>query len=93
MAKNTRLPATAEQMLRSIGATQEDLEIVDRILREMGEYNDPPALCEPVKAEEWPDDFWRAFEGMPEGFERPAQVPQKRDVSFASSSDPAIKPA
>ena len=50
-------------------------------------------ILEPVKAEEWPDDFWRAFEGMPEGFERPAQVPQKRDLLFVSSSDPAIKPA
>lgn len=36
-------------------------------------------ILEPVKAEEWPDDFWRAFEGMPEGFERPAQVSQKRE--------------
>jgi antitoxin VapB len=36
-------------------------------------------ILEPVKAEEWPDDFWRAFEGMPEGFERPAQVPQNRE--------------
>jgi antitoxin VapB len=36
-------------------------------------------ILEPVKAEEWPDDFWRAFEGMPEGFERPAQVPQRRE--------------
>lgn len=36
-------------------------------------------ILEPVKAEEWPDDFWRAFEGMPKGFERPAQVPQKRE--------------
>ncbi len=36
-------------------------------------------ILEPVKAEEWPADFWRAFEGMPESFERPAQVPQKRE--------------
>jgi antitoxin VapB len=36
-------------------------------------------ILEPVKAEEWPEDFWRAFEGMPEGFERPAQVPQRRE--------------
>lgn len=42
MGKNIRPPATAEQMLRSIGATQEDLEIVDRLLREIGEYDDPP---------------------------------------------------
>jgi hypothetical protein len=46
MAKNIRPPATAEQMLRSIGATQEDLEIVHRILGELGEYDDPPAPCD-----------------------------------------------
>jgi antitoxin VapB len=28
---------------------------------------------------EWPADFWRAFEGMPEDFERPAQVTQRRE--------------
>jgi virulence-associated protein VagC len=41
-------------------------------------------ILEPVKSEEWPADFWRAFEGMPEGFERPAQVtrvPHSRTVS------------
>ena len=27
---------------------------------------------------EWPADFWRAFEGMPEGFDRPAPVRQQR---------------
>jgi hypothetical protein len=32
-----------------------------------------------IQREEWPDDFWRAFEGMPEGFERPVPVPQKRE--------------
>lgn len=36
-------------------------------------------ILEPVKAEEWPADFWRAFDGMPEGFERPAQAPRKRE--------------
>jgi antitoxin VapB len=36
-------------------------------------------ILEPVKAEEWPADFWRAFEGMPEGFERPAPAPQNRE--------------
>jgi hypothetical protein len=46
MTKNVRPPATAEQMLRSIGATQEDLEIVDRLLREIGEYDDPPVPCD-----------------------------------------------
>jgi antitoxin VapB len=28
---------------------------------------------------DWPVDFWRAFEGMPEDFERPAQVKQRRE--------------
>lgn len=27
-------------------------------------------ILEPVQGEEWPEDFWRAFEGMPEDFER-----------------------
>ncbi len=36
-------------------------------------------ILEPVKVEEWPADFWRAFEGMPEGFERPAQMAQRRE--------------
>lgn len=27
-------------------------------------------ILEPVQCEEWPEDFWRAFEGMPEDFER-----------------------
>ena len=28
---------------------------------------------------EWPADFWRAFEGMPEDFKRPPQVRQQRE--------------
>lgn len=24
-----------------------------------------------VKVEKWPESFWRAFDGMPEDFERP----------------------
>ncbi|HXO42848.1 MAG TPA: AbrB/MazE/SpoVT family DNA-binding domain-containing protein [Thermoanaerobaculia bacterium] len=28
---------------------------------------------------EWPADFWRAFEGMPEDFKRPPQVGQQRE--------------
>jgi antitoxin VapB len=36
-------------------------------------------ILEPVRSEEWPEDFWRAFEGMPEGFERPAQILQRRE--------------
>lgn len=39
-------------------------------------------VLEAVKAKEWPASFWRAFEGMPEDFERPAQVPQKRDFDL-----------
>jgi hypothetical protein len=36
-------------------------------------------VCEPVQVEEWPESFWRAFEGMPEDFERPSQVRQRRE--------------
>jgi len=32
-----------------------------------------------VRREEWPEDFWKAFEGMPADFERPAQVRQRRE--------------
>jgi antitoxin VapB len=28
---------------------------------------------------DWPADFWHAFDGMPEDFERPAQVTQRRE--------------
>jgi len=49
-------------------------------------------ILEPVRAEEWPEDFWRAFEGMPEGFERPAQIPRRRGTDAAPSPDSAIKP-
>lgn len=36
-------------------------------------------VLEPVPAEEWPNSFWCAFEGMPEDFERPLQVRQTRE--------------
>ncbi|MFP5285334.1 MAG: antitoxin [Thermoanaerobaculia bacterium] len=36
-------------------------------------------VLEPVQAEEWPKSFWRAFEGMPEDFERPPWKGQKRE--------------
>jgi len=46
MAKHIRPPATAEQIQRTIGVTQEDREIVERILREIGEYDDDsPSPC------------------------------------------------
>jgi hypothetical protein len=54
MGKNIRPPATAEQMLRSIGATQEDREIVHRILRELGEYDDPPREGSSEAEEDYP---------------------------------------
>lgn len=53
MAKHIAPPATAEQILRNLGVTQEDMEIVDRILKEIDEEealelrldgrDDPPA--------------------------------------------------
>lgn len=36
-------------------------------------------VLEPVQREDWPEDFWRAFEGMSEDFERPPQIPQHRE--------------
>lgn len=39
-------------------------------------------VLEAVKVEEWPESFWRAFEGMPEDFERPPHIPQKRDFDL-----------
>ncbi len=31
-------------------------------------------ILEPAEPRRWPESFWLAFEGMPEGFERPPQV-------------------
>lgn len=36
-------------------------------------------ILEPLQKEEWPEEFWQAFGGMPEGFERPKQVRQLRE--------------
>ncbi|HVR97783.1 MAG TPA: type II toxin-antitoxin system VapB family antitoxin [Thermoanaerobaculia bacterium] len=39
-------------------------------------------VLETAKVEEWPESFWRAFDGMPEDFERPPQVRQARDFDL-----------
>lgn len=36
-------------------------------------------ILEPVKHEEWPEDFWTAFGGMSPDFERPRQISQRRE--------------
>lgn len=36
-------------------------------------------ILEPVRREDWPEEFWGAFGGLPEGFERPQQVGQLRE--------------
>ena len=36
-------------------------------------------VLEPVRPQEWPESFWQAFGGMPEGFERPTQQRQDRE--------------
>jgi antitoxin VapB len=36
-------------------------------------------ILELLEREEWPEDFWQAFEGMSADFERPRQVPQRRE--------------
>lgn len=36
-------------------------------------------ILEPVRREDWPEGFWKAFEGMSSDFERPRQVRQQRE--------------
>jgi antitoxin VapB len=36
-------------------------------------------VLKPIQREDWPEDFWRAFEGMSDDFERPPQVRQRRE--------------
>jgi antitoxin VapB len=36
-------------------------------------------ILEPLEREKWPDDFWKAFEGMSPDFERPRQERQRRE--------------
>lgn len=36
-------------------------------------------VLKPVQREDWPEDFWRAFEGMSDDFERPPQILQQRE--------------
>jgi hypothetical protein len=40
MKKHIVVPATAEQIARNLGVTQEDRDIVDRVLKELG-YDRP----------------------------------------------------
>jgi hypothetical protein len=37
MAKHIAPPATAEQIMQALGVTQEDREIIDRVLKEVDE--------------------------------------------------------
>lgn len=46
MAKHIVAPATAEEMARTLGVTREDREIVERILRELGEYDGDIGQCD-----------------------------------------------
>jgi hypothetical protein len=44
MTKHFVSPATAEQIGRTLGVTREDREVVEKILRDLGEYEtEPPA--------------------------------------------------
>jgi antitoxin VapB len=36
-------------------------------------------ILEPLGPEDWPEDFWQAFEGVSPDFERPPQVRQRRE--------------
>ncbi len=35
-------------------------------------------ILEPLRREEWPESFWKAFGKMPQGFGRPRQTRQAR---------------
>jgi antitoxin VapB len=37
-------------------------------------------ILEPLGRKEWPEDFWKAFDGMSSDFERPAQERQRREA-------------
>jgi hypothetical protein len=52
--------------------TQKDL----RQLR----FEPPPEMS--TQEQDWPADFWQAFEDFPDDFERPVQVPQDRDLDL-----------
>ncbi len=43
----------------------------------MTQKQEPPD--EKHQKRKWPKDFWRAFDGVPEDFERPDQIPQERE--------------
>ncbi|HVT57455.1 MAG TPA: type II toxin-antitoxin system VapB family antitoxin [Thermoanaerobaculia bacterium] len=36
-------------------------------------------ILEPIPRRVWPEEFWQAFDGMPDGFERPRQIEQRRE--------------
>lgn len=46
------------------------------LIRRVGET----LIIEPLQAQEWPEDFWQAFGGMPDDFERSSQVGQRREA-------------
>jgi hypothetical protein len=48
MAKHIVVPATAEQIARTLGVTQEDREIVGKVLRELGYDRALPDTEEPT---------------------------------------------
>lgn len=41
--------------------------------------NGDQLILEPLERQEWPPEFWQAFGGMSDDFERPVQVRQKRE--------------
>lgn len=64
---------------REFWATHDSTDHVDWSRPEAVFPAQVPEKDEPVQVEEWPESFWRAFDGMPEDFERPTQVPPTRE--------------
>jgi hypothetical protein len=46
----------------------------------------PPEPVQP--GDDWGEDFWKAFEGMPEDFERPPQIRRRTKVAKISLEFP-----
>ncbi len=74
---------TMAKILRSAHSQAVQLPKAFRFPREIEEVEvrrqGDRLILEPVRPREWPESFWQAFGGMPEGFERPVQQRQDRE--------------
>jgi hypothetical protein len=66
MKKHIVAPATLEEIQQTLGVTREDMEIVDRVLKELGydESDDSPDASLPSRSDPAPDGT-PSFYGSP----------------------------